>query len=131
MANKRINSKEPLTAAEKQSRYRGKINDEKQLRHDENIQMIRDMLHAMIDKMPEKRLIMFCNKLTQTNRYADGLVDDDQLKRLTGLSDKELAKLVKNGVIAPEEPAELNTQDFLDTVCKYMFDDDRAFLEHA
>jgi hypothetical protein len=120
MPGKRIKEKAPLTAAEKQSRYRQKKNSENQTRHEENIETIRQMLHTVIDKMPENRLIIFCNKLTQTNH----LLDEDTLKSMIDLPENEFKKLIKLGVITPEAPPELDTHAFLETIAKYALDND-------
>jgi len=123
MANKRINSEAPLTAAEKQNRYRQKVKEEKRAVYEENMDTIRQLLHSCIDKMSEQRLIIFCNKLTETNNLAS----EREMCETLGISVEEFRKVAKKANVFPEQ-AKLDTNAFLQTVAQIVMDDDNVVL---
>jgi hypothetical protein len=102
MAGKRINSKAPLTAAEKQSRYRQKQQEEKQSERDEVTEGLRAALKAWINGQPYEKLL----ELAEYIFYGDKTVTLKELSEMSGLSIYELKKLESQGVISPVDPSD-------------------------
>jgi hypothetical protein len=101
MAGKRINSKAPLTAAEKQKRYREKREAEENEAEDIFLSKLRKTFIGDINKLSLDELIALMRKANSRNSCPE-YVTLKELSELTGISVYELKKLKAQGVIKPE-----------------------------
>jgi len=95
MAGKRINKAAPLTAAEKQARYRQKIADEEKATTDERIAGQRTFFHKYIDQMPDDE---FLDLMYAALNGGEKLMDKKEIYNLMNLSDYEWKKMERAGV---------------------------------
>ena len=98
MAGKRVNKESPLTAAEKQKRYRQKKEDEETAMKNQAAKQLREKLHAYIDKLPAENIFELCNYICYNGNQT---VSMKGLSEMTGISMYELKKLESQGVISP------------------------------
>jgi len=100
MAAKRINKSAPLTAAEKQKRYREKQAAEDKKEDDRILKNMREVLIEDINKLSLEELRALIKKI-YSPAGMDRLVSLEELSRDTGISLHELKKLEAQGVIEP------------------------------
>ncbi|GHU14144.1 hypothetical protein FACS1894161_4640 [Spirochaetia bacterium] len=101
MAGKRINSKAPLTAAEKQKRHREKKAAEEKQSDDELLSKMREVFISDIYKLSLDEFRELVKRAYSRNRTPDR-VTLKELSEMSGISVYELKKLEAQGVIKPE-----------------------------
>jgi hypothetical protein len=101
MAGKRINKSAPLTAAEKQKRYRGKKAAEENQAEDIFLSKLRETFISDIYKLSLDELIALMRK-ANSRKSCPEYVTLKELSELSGISVYELKKLEARGVIKPE-----------------------------
>ena len=100
MARKRLNKSAPLTAAEKQARYRQKIADEKEAAIDEQTAGLRAFFHTYLDQLTDEE---FTDLFYTAMNGGEKLMSKKEISDLMNLSDYEWKKLERNGVLKPAE----------------------------
>ena len=110
MAGKRINKEAPLTAAEKQKRYRQKREEElkeaKAQEMDEKIRELKFGLMARINATDDyDTLYNIAYYIIRGKPY--NRVSENELKQMLGISDYEFDKLVRQGVIEPDSEKDI------------------------
>jgi hypothetical protein len=105
MSGKRVNKAAPLTAAEKQKRYREKKEAEEQAAADEHIEWVRKRFIEEIRELPQDELLKLINLKENPPEYPD-LMTREELRSSLGISEYEFKKLESKGVIEPVKPAD-------------------------
>ena len=98
MAGKRVNSEAPLTAAEKQKRYRQKKEDEEKKGIKLLVDHFREKLHVYIDGLSDDGISDLCKLIIHGG---EAPVTLKEISEMTGISMYELNKLESKGVISP------------------------------
>jgi hypothetical protein len=101
MPGKRIKEIAPLTAAEKQKRYRDNKADAEKQSDNELLSKMRAVLIEDINNFSLEELQAVIKRIYARDRMPD-LMTLKELSKLSGLSDYEVKKLAAEGVIQPE-----------------------------
>ena len=101
MARKRINGNAPLTAAEKQKRYREKKAAEEKQEDDRRLERMREVLIEDLYKLSLEEMRALIKKIYSPS--VPDMVSLEELSEMTGISKYELKKLEAQGVIKPSE----------------------------
>jgi DNA-binding transcriptional MerR regulator len=105
MAGERINKAAPLTASEKQKRYRGKKADEKRAAIEDHINRLRELFIEEIRELPPDELLKLIKLKDNPPEYPEG-VTLKELSKILGISMYELKKLEAQGIIEPIKTAD-------------------------
>jgi hypothetical protein len=100
MARKGLSKSAPLTAAEKQARYRHKIADGKEAALDEQTAGLRAFFHSYLDQLSDDE---FTDLFYTAMNGGEKLMSKNEISVLMNLSDYEWKKLERNGVLKPAE----------------------------